>query len=197
MRKDGNMLNHQGTIQLETKRLLLRRFTMDDGEDMFNHWAGDYDICKYMRWQAHRSVEETKDVINSWIFSYDESPFYLWAIEFKETQELIGSISLFVINENDLCGDVGYCVGKRYWGQGIATEALKTVLDFAFMNIGFNRIETYHSTSNPASGRVMQKCGMIFEGLARQKYKSIIGFENSNMYALLKEDYINNLCHKV
>ena len=183
------MLEHKGTIKIETERLLLRRFTVNDAQEMFNNWASDRDVCMYMRWNQHKSIEETKTMINRWLDSYDKSSFYLWAISLKKNEKLIGSIGLFVVNENDCCGDVGYAIGKTFWRQGFATEALKSVLDFAFINVGFNRIETYHSLNNPGSGKVMQKCGMTFEGLARQKYKSILGFEDSNMYAILKEDF--------
>lgn len=183
------MLNHNGTIKIETERLILRRFTVDDADSMFNNWASDNDICKYMRWTRHKNMEETKKKISDWINFYSKKSFYQWAVTLKGKDEPIGAISLFTVNELDLCGDVGYCIGKKYWGQGIATEALKAVLNFAFEIIGYNRIETYHSINNPASGRVMQKAGMTFEGLARQKYKSICGFEDSNMYSILKEDF--------
>jgi ribosomal-protein-alanine N-acetyltransferase len=184
------MLKHNGTIKIETERLLLRRFTIDDADCMFNNWASDSEICKYMRWEQHENKEETMNVISRWVESYNKKSFYQWAITLKENKEAIGAISLFTVNEYDLCGDVGYCIGKEYWGQGIATEALKAVLKYAFEIIGFNRIETYHSINNPASGRVMQKCGMRFEGLARQKYKSVCSFEDSNMYSILKEDFM-------
>lgn len=183
------MLNHKGTIEIETHRLILRRFTSDDSDCMFNNWASDEDISKYMRWQQHENIEETKMIINQWLLDYNRSSFYIWAITLKESDEPIGSIGLFIINENDLCGDVGYSIGKKYWGQGITTEALRAVLGFAFENIGFNRIETYHSINNPASGKVMQKSGMMFEGFAKQKYKSISGLEDCNMYSILKEDF--------
>lgn len=183
------MLNHKGTILIETKRLILRRFTIDDASSMFNNWASDIDVCKYMRWSPHKNEEETKEKLSIWIDSYNMESFYQWAIVLKKTDKPIGAIGLFVINENDLCGDVGYCIGKKHWGQGIVTEALSAVLSFAFKTIGFNRIETYHSINNPASGRVMEKAGMIFEGLAKQKYKSISGFEDSNMYSSVKSDF--------
>ena len=183
------MLNHKGTIEIETQRLILRRFTSEDSDSMFNNWASDEDISKYMRWEKHKNIEETKTIINQWLLDYNRASFYIWAITLKESDEPIGSIGLFVINENDVCGDVGYSIGKKYWGQGITTEALRAVLGFAFENIGFNRIETYHSINNPASGKVMQKSGMTLEGFARQKYKSICGFEDCNMYSILKEDF--------
>lgn len=185
----GGVMLNKGTIKIETKRLILRRFTIDDESNMFNNWASDNNVSKYMRWPTHKNKEETKNVLNNWIDSYKNESFYQWAITLKENDEPIGAIGLFVVNENDSCGDVGYCIGKKYWGQGIVTEALNAVFNFAFETIGFNRIETYHSINNPASGRVMQKSGMIFEGLAKQKYKSISGFEDSNMYSILKKDF--------
>jgi len=183
------MLNHKGTIEIATQRLILRRFTINDAASMFNNWASDEDVSKYMRWRQHENIEETKMRINQWLLDYNRESFYIWVITLKESHEPIGSIGLFIIDENDLCGDVGYSIGKKYWGQGITTEALKAVLGFAFENIGFNRIETYHSINNAASGRVMQKSGMTFEGFAKQKYKSISGFEDCNMYSILKEDF--------
>lgn len=183
------MLDHSGTVKIETERLVMRRFNIDDVDSMFNNWASDNDICKYMRWTRHENKEETKKIISGWVDFYSKKSFYQWAITLKGNDEPIGAIGLFVVNELDLCGDVGYCISKKYWGQNIATEALKGVLQFAFETIGFNRIETYHSINNPSSGRVMQKSGMTFEGLARQKYKSIYGFEDSNMYSILKEDF--------
>lgn len=183
------MLNHKGTVKIETERLVLRRFVFEDAESMFNNWASDGDICKYMRWTCHKNIDETRKIIRGWVDAYNKKSFYQWAVTLKESGEPIGAIGLFTVNEFDLCGDVGYCIGRKYWGQGFATEMLKAVLNFAFETVGFNRIETYHSVNNPASGRVMQKAGMTFEGFARQKYRSISGFEDSNMYSILKEDF--------
>lgn len=183
------MLSHKGTGTIETERLILRRFTIDDAENMYNNWVSDNEVCKYMRWMPHKSIEETEKCISNWIGLYNKEAFYLWVITFKKDNEPKGSIGRFVVNENDLCGDIGYCIGRKSWGQGIATEALRSVLNFAFNTVGFNRIESYHSVNNPASGRVMEKSGMIFEGFAKQKYKSISGFEDCNMYSIVKEDF--------
>lgn len=183
------MLNHIGTRELETDRLVLRRFMRTDAKDMFNNWTNDPEINRYMRWTPHRSVYETRKVLDGWIKKYDDLSSYHWAICLNDNREAIGSIGLFVVNEFDLCGDVGYCLSRRFWGKGITSEALIAVLYFAFNVVGFNRVEAYHSVNNPASGRVMQKAGMVFEGFAKQKFKSISGFEDSNMYAVVKEDF--------
>jgi len=156
---------------------------------MFSNWANDMDVCRFMRWTPHKDKEESRDILNGWLEAYSRESFYQWAITLKTSKEPVGAIALAVINEYDLCGDIGYCIGKKHWGRGIVTEALKAVLNFAFTSVGFNRIEAYHSINNPASGKVMQKAGMTFEGMAKQKYRSITGFEDSNMYSIIKEDF--------
>lgn len=182
-------LNHTGTITLTTERLILRRFTNYDVEAVYNNWASDCEVSKYMKKQHHKNIEETKLKVHDWVNRYEHKNFYQWAITFKEKDEPIGVIGLSVINESDMCGNFNYIISRKFSGLGVTSEALKEVLKFAFETIGFNRIESYHSVNNPASGKVMLKAGMILEGLARQKYRSNGGFEDSYMYSILKEDF--------
>lgn len=186
---NNNTLNHVGTQTLITNRLILRRFTFYDTEAVYNNWTSDSEVSKYMRWQHHKNIKETESKINDWVNRYKNNNFYQWAITFKDSDEPIGAIGLFVVNESDMCGDFGYSISRKYWGMGVATEALKAVLKFSFETVGFNRIESYHSVNNPASGKVMLKSGMKLEGLAKQKYKSNVGFEDSFMYSSLKEEF--------
>lgn len=183
------MITHKGTIQLETERIILRRFTIEDADAMFNNWTSDEEISRYMRWSFNHQVEETRETINSWLKLYRKDSFYLWGIVLKETNELAGSISLFTVNEFDDCGDVGYCIGKAFWGNGLASHALQTVIEYAFIALGFNRVEAYHAVKNPASGKVMLNAGMKFEGFAKQKYKSNLGYEDCDMFAIIREDF--------
>jgi Acetyltransferases, including N-acetylases of ribosomal proteins len=172
---------------------MLRRFSINDADEMFRTWTGDEDVARYMRWDAHKDVGETKQVITVWLKNYERNDFYLWGITLKDTNTLIGTMGMFCANENDMCYEVAYCTGKAYWNNGYVSEALKAVINFGLQKIGINRIEAYHSINNPASGKVMQKCGMQYEGRARQKYKSHAGFEDCDMYAILREDLKVNL----
>lgn len=182
------MLNHIGTVTLETERLILRKFVIEDSEDMFINWVNDREVSKYMRWNAHIDINETEKALKNRIDKYLNPSIYFWAIIMKTINKPIGSIAIITSNEYDMCAEVAYCIGRNYWGQGIAAEALKRVLEFGLTEVNFNRIEAYHSVNNIASGRVMQKAGMIYEGRMRKKYRSHVEFEDSDLYAILKED---------
>ncbi len=186
-------MHHIGTLRIETERLILRRFTLEDDEQMYNGWASDERVSRYMRWKTHGALMETHAVVEGWVAQYAEPTNYHWAIEIKDTSELIGSIGLFLRGENDACFEAGYNIAYAHWGKGYTAEALNAVIDFIFDRVGANRVEAYHSVNNPASGRVMQKCGMAYEGRSRQKYRIPSGsFEDCYSYAVLYKDRHQN-----
>ena len=183
------MLNHKGTITIETERLILRRFTMEDAEAMYRNWASDDLVTRYVTWPTHESVEISRMVLADWSSHYCEDDFYNWAIILKENgPEPIGNIAACRIREETLCVTMGYCMSRAHWGKGIMTEALKAVVDFFFDQVGCNRIDADHDIENPASGRVMEKAGMRFEGTARQGGRTNRGIVDICHWAILKED---------
>jgi len=182
-------LTHTGTQPIETERLLLRRFTMADTEDMFREWAGDENVTRYLAFEPHKSAGETKTILAQWIVGYEELNNYQYAIEIKNSSELIGSITVRIRNEKSKTADVGYCIGVKYWNNGYTSEALQALIHYMFYDVGVNRIEAYHSVNNPASGKVMQKAGMYREGMCRQKYMSNVGYQDSDIYGLVREDF--------
>ena len=185
------MLQHKGTVTLESERLILRKFTIEDADEMFMNWTSDSEVAKYMRWNAHKTVDETKEILRNRVERYNNLNTYHWAIVLKGNDMLVGNIAMMISNENDMCGEVAYCIKRQHWGKGIITESLTMVLDFGFKEVNFNRIEAYHVIANPGSGKVMQKAGMKYEGRMRQKYRSHVGFEDCDLYAILREDIDN------
>lgn len=183
------MLTHKGTQHLETENLLLRRFNTYDAVYMYKNWATDSEVCKFLSWNPHKDLSETKQVVESWINAYSPNCYY-WAIELKDIGEIIGSISIMGISEEYCSCMVGYNIGRLFWGKGFMTEALKAVINYLFKEIGMNRIEGRHNTLNPASGRVMQKSGMTLEGILRQvKVNKKNGeFYDLAVYSILKSD---------
>ena len=183
------MLHHKGTVTIETDRLILRRFAMEDAEAMFRRWASDDEVTKHLTWPTHTSVEISKMVLTDWTSHYPEPDFYNWAIVLKENgPEPIGNISVVGINKEVDAATMGYCMSRAHWGKGVMTEALTAVIDFFFDEVGFNRIDADHAVDNPASGRVMEKSGMRYEGTHRQAVRTNCGIVDIKKWAILKSD---------
>ena len=183
------MLHHKGTVTIETDRLILRRFTMEDVEPMFLGWATDPEVCKHMTWPPHENMEVTRELLERWTGSYGAADYYNWAIVLKENgPKPIGNISTAHVKESTLCATMGYCMSRAHWRKGIMAEALTALIAFLFDEVGFNRIEADHDIENPASGRVMQKAGMTFEGTARQGGRTNRGIVDICHWAILRSD---------
>ena len=134
-------MKHCGTQELETGRLLLRRLSIDDSEMMFNNWASDPEVTKYLRWNAHRSWAETAEILNEWEKHYGDPTFYQWGVENRRSGVLMGTISLFPAPElktgwhlnTEILGsawEAGYALGRKWWNNGYMTEALCAVRDY-------------------------------------------------------------------
>lgn len=178
-----------GTIELKTKRLILRRFKESDAEQMYTNWASDPEVTRYLTWAPHESADATRELLKLWAEWYNKSDYYNWAIEYGG--ELIGNISLVYVDEHSERGGIGYCMAKKFWGKGIMTEAFCEVLRFCFEEVGFYRIEGSHAEANVGSSRVMEKCGLRYEGTFREHYKLLSTGERVNIVSrgILRGDY--------
>lgn len=183
-------MKHLGTKNLETDRLILRRFELSDAEAMFKNWASDSEVTKYLMWPAHKDVGVSEYVLKEWISQYEEDTFYQWAIVLKSNgNEPIGSIAIVRIDEDINMVHVGYCIGKEWWNKGITSEALAALIRFFFNEVKVNRIESRHDPKNSNSGKVMEKCGLIYEGTMKQADWNNQGICDYSMYGLVAEDY--------
>ncbi len=186
-------MTHKGTVRLETERLILRRFTIEDLEQMYQNCWSDFEVWK---WTSYKPMQNLDDVINSaemftdkWLGAYDRPNRYSWAIQLKASGEVIGRF--FGMNPDDDISQIelAYELGRAWWGQGLMTEAVKVVIDYFFNEIGFNRIYANYASENSASGKVMKKCGMIYEGTMRQALKCNNGLFDKVNYAILAKEY--------
>lgn len=107
------MLNHIGTQNIETDRLLLRKFEITDAPKIFDNWAKDPDNVKYLSWQAHKNIDKTYKVLNKWLEEYKNQNYYRWCIALKNTNEAIGSIDVIEIIEIRSTCEIGYVVSKN------------------------------------------------------------------------------------
>lgn len=183
------MVTHKGTQTIETKRLILRRARVEDAQAMYDHWASDPEVTKFLTWPPHASVEVTRAALQSWVEKYGKSDWYHWMIVPKDGgDQPIGSVCAVGKDDRVGCFHVGYCIGRAWWHQGIMTEALQGVMDFLFYEVGANRVEACHDVNNPHSGGVMRKCGMQYEGILRQAYWNNQGVCDAAYYGILRGD---------
>lgn len=187
------MLNHKGTITLETERLILRRFKPDDLEQIFYNCWSDPDVWKWTNYEPMNSIDDVLTLNNIftdfWFAKYEKPDFYNWAIQLKSTGEVIGRIWGIRPDDRVCQNELAYELGQKWWNQGLMTEAVKAVIGFFFNEVGFNRIYAGHANENPASGKVMQKSGMIYEGTMRQACKNNNGVFDNVSYAIIADDY--------
>ncbi len=126
-------MKHVGTKTIETARLTLRRLEIADAEMMFHNWTGDDKVTRFLRWDAHKTIEATREMIRQWVNSYQHDSTYYWGMYLKDG-EMIGSIGVTITSEYDSKGALGYKIGSRWWNQGYTGEAAGAVVDYMFRN---------------------------------------------------------------
>lgn len=179
-----------GTLPtLETEHLNLRLFEQKDIDDVYEY-CSDAEVTKYMPFATYKSRQDAVERIKFCLESYEkvERPI-LWAIEYKENGKLIGGIDFVKWDEKANCAEIGYILNRNYWNKGIMTEAVREVIKFGFEKMNLNRIEISCDERNIASSRVMEKCGLKYEGTLRQKVYIKGEYVSLNIYSILKEEY--------
>ena len=175
--------------ELRTDRLLLRPFTLADAPTV-QRLAGERDISSTTLNIPHPYED---GMAEEWISAhqsrFDEGESVTYAIVLYKDGALLGAISLVNISQRHQNAELGYWIGKPHWNNGYCTEAARAVLRYGFGALGLNRIYASHLSRNPASGRVMEKIGMTYEGCQRQHTKRWGVFEDLKMYAILKTEY--------
>lgn len=172
---------------LETDRLLLRPFRMRDWEDVYRY-SSDPEVARYVLWDAHRSPADSREFLRYMLRLYHNGLPSSWAIVLKSTGTVIGSIGFMWLDDRSDSAEVGYSLARTYWNQGLMTEALRAVLRCGFTDLRLNRIEAQHDVRNPASGKVMQKCGMRREGILRSRVKNKKEYVDVAVWSVLASD---------
>jgi ribosomal-protein-alanine N-acetyltransferase len=175
--------------ELITERLLLRPFVLADAP-VVQRLAGEKAIAEMTVAIPHPYED---GMAEAWIGThrqaFDEDKEAVFAITLRENGFLVGCIGL-TINREHVRAELGYWIGKPYWGNGYCTEAARAMVRFGFGELGLNRIHAIHFRRNPASGRVMAKIGMTCEGCQRQYIKKWGTLEDLVMYAILRSEFV-------
>lgn len=155
-------------IEMETERLRLRLWRMEDLED-FYAYAQNPDVGPWAGWKPHGNIEESREILSRWVNNTDGNDIKL-ALEDKATGKAIGSIGIEPDGHRpdmEGCRSLGYVLGKDYWGRGLMTEAVRAVLDYAFQVMKLRLLTITHYPQNLRSKRVIEKMGFVYEGTLR------------------------------
>jgi ribosomal-protein-alanine N-acetyltransferase len=183
------MFDFQSFPHLETDRLVLRETTEGDAPALFELYR-DPEMSKYITFSTHADIEQTKGFIAWMADVFAKKDSIRWGFELKAANRLIGTGGLHFWKRDVRCAEVGYHIGRAYWGSGYATEALRVLVDFGFERMNLNRIEGCHNAGNDASGRVMEKAGFRREGTWRQRVLKDGVLVDSVQYSLLRSEYL-------
>ena len=175
---------------LETEDLVLRKPAMRDAKDIFRY-ASDPEVARYVLWEPHRSPAETRAFVRFLRGRIRAGYPSSWVVVLRETNTVIGTIGFIWYSEENRSAELGYSFSRKYWNRGYATQALNVVIDAAFRSLPVNRLEAQHDVRNPASGRVMEKCGLRQEGILRDRVMNKGEYVNVALYAILRSDWEN------
>lgn len=173
---------------LETDRLILRGMRVSDAEDMFEY-ARRPSVTQYLTWNPHTDPDETREYLTYVGQRYRTGDFYDWAVVDRESGHMIGTCGFTSFNCPHDTAEIGYVLNPAYQGKGLATDAVRRVLDFGFDELGLHRIEAHFIEGNDASRRLMERVGMTFEGYARESMRIKGRFCTIGTCAILRYEY--------
>lgn len=173
---------------LETDRLILRKMTMEDAEDLFAYGSNE-EAAKYVTWDVHKTIEDSRNFIDFVLSQYENKKVAPWAIESKENGRMIGTIDFVWWQPRHNSAEIGYVIAPEYWGKGIATEAASAIIAFGFEKMDLVRIQAKCFVGNLGSARVMEKAGMSFEGINRKAMYIKGKHHDLKTYSILKEEF--------
>ena len=193
------MEKHQLSIfssipELETERLLLRRLNVTDIEDVFKY-TSDENVSKYLLWYPHPSMDFTRRYLKYVDKKYKKNEFYDWAVTVDG--HVVGTCGFTSFDIENNAAEIGYVLRSDMWGRGLAAEAARAVITFGFELLELNRIEARLMVENAGSARVLEKCGMTFEGVHRGAILSKGKYRDIAVYSITKDDYVRiTACNK-
>ncbi len=192
MQKDSVRRLFSKIPTLTTARLTLRKMSPRDHRDMYDY-ARRPEVTRYLLWEPHRNSDVTLDYLMYLQDEYRKGEFYDWAIVFNETKKMIGTCGFTSLDYQNNSAEIGYVLNPDFWGMGIAPEAVMRVIDFGFRELNVHRIEAKYIIGNQKSRRVMEKCGMSFEGTRRSSMFIKGEYRDIGYCSILADEYIQGI----
>ena len=161
---------------------------MRDAKDIFAY-ASDPEVARYVLWEPHKSLADTRSFLR-FLRSRARAGYpSSWVVTLRDTGKVIGTIGFVWYSDENRLAELGYSFARETWNRGYATQALRAVIDAAFRALPLNRLEAQHDIRNPASGRVMEKCGLRQEGILRGRILNKGEYVDVALYAILRSDW--------
>ncbi len=180
----------QNIPTLETERLLLSKISNKHLTDIFEY-SKEPIVSKYLLWYPHKSLNDTRYQIRSVNKLYRRGEFYDWAIILKENKKMIGTCGFTDIDITNNKGEIGYVLNPKFWGKGIAAEAINKIISFGFEYLHLHRIEAKYIADNIRSKNVLSKCGIPFECTQKEAMLIKGDYRTINIHAILDTEYFN------
>ena len=174
---------------LSTERLTLRKIKRSDVLDVFEY-ASDERVSRFLMWSPHETLDFTKKYLAYVDSRYRRGEFYDWGIEYLG--KMIGTVGFTSFSVENNSAEIGYVLSSKYWGIGIATEAVKKILEYGFCTLNLNRIEAHYMVGNDESRRVMDKCHAVFEGIMRGAVFAKNKYHDVAVMSVMREEYFEN-----
>ena len=174
---------------LETERLILRGLRVSDAEDMYDY-ARRPSVTQYLSWNPHTDIGETREYLTYVGQRYRTGDFYDWGVVDKESGRMIGKCGFTSFDHPNDSAEIGYVLNPSFQGKGLATEAVRRVLDFGFIELGLHRIEAHFIEGNTASLRLMERLGMTLEGYAKESMRIKGKYCTVGTCAILRQEYM-------
>jgi len=169
---------------LESKRLYLRRISLDDADDLFRI-RSDINVNKYLGRDRNMLIDETIANINIVEEGINNEEGIRWGITLKPSARIIGSIGFWKLKKEHSRAEVGYDLHPDYWNKGIMQEAMKVVLDFGFQKMNLHSVEANTDKDNLASHKVLTNNGFVKEAHFKENYYYNGMFIDSVIYSLI------------
>ncbi len=181
-----DLLRFKNIPTLYTDRLHLRRMRKSDLYDVFKY-TSDPEVPKYLLWEPHGSLEDTRRYLARVNKLYRRARFYDWGVEHEG--RIIGTVGFTGFDIHNDKGEIGYVISRDFWHRGIASEAVRAVLKFGFESLSLNRIEARFLPENEMSLRVAQSCGLTLEGTMREALLVKGCYRDISIAAVTAEEY--------
>jgi ribosomal-protein-alanine N-acetyltransferase len=154
-------------VAIQTRRLLLRRYAREDAKEIFDTYAQDPEVTRFLTWPPHQRVDDTLLFLERCERVWADGSAFSWVIVSRETGAILGGIELRVDGHR---AEFGYALARAAWGRGYATEAARAVVATAFAVPAIQRVWAYVDVENVPSARVLEKAGLTREGCLRKWY---------------------------